>query len=56
MGIYLIAPPIMVLVLAVVPAAVIGIASRAARRADWLEAKAAAEAAEAAAEQDAAEE
>ena len=48
MGIYLIAPPIMILVLAVIPAAVIGFASRAVRRADWLEAKAAAEAAEAA--------
>lgn len=48
MGIYLIAPPIILLVLTVIPAAVIGAASRVARRADWLEAQAAAEAAEAA--------
>ncbi len=42
MGMYLIAPPLLVILLAVVPAAVIGIASRLARRADWLEEQAAA--------------
>ena len=54
MGIYLIAPPIIILVLAVIPAAVIGFASRAVRRADWLEAKAVTEDAEATEEADAA--
>lgn len=44
MGIYVIAPPIILAVLAFIPAAVIGFASRAARRADWLEERAAAEA------------
>lgn len=48
MGMYLIAPPVFMLVAALIPAAVIGFASRAARRADWLDAQAAAEADEAA--------
>lgn len=48
MGMYLIAPPVFMLVVALIPAAVIGFASRAARRADWLDAQAAAEADEAA--------
>lgn len=47
MGMYLIAPPVFMLVAALIPAAVIGFASRAARRADWLDAQAAAEADEA---------
>lgn len=47
MGMYLIAPPVFMLVVALIPAAVIGFASRAARRADWLDAQAAAEADEA---------
>ena len=55
MGIYVIAPPIILAVLAFIPAAVIGFASRAARRADWLEEQAAAEAAEASQAEDAAE-
>ena len=48
MGMYLIAPPIFMLVAALIPAAVIGFASRAVRRADWLDAQAAAKADEAA--------
>lgn len=47
MGMYLIAPPVFMLVAALIPAAVIGFASRAARRADWLDAQAAAKADEA---------
>lgn len=54
MGMYLIAPPIAFLVVALVPAVVMGIASRMARRADWLEARAA-EAAEAQTASDGAE-
>lgn len=41
MGMYLVAPPIALLVVAFVPAIVMGLASRMARRADWLETKAA---------------
>lgn len=48
MGMYLIAPPVFMLVAALIPAAVIGFASRAARRADWLDAQAAAKADESA--------
>ena len=47
MGMYLVAPPVIMAVIAVVAGAVIAIASRLARRADWLEERAAAEAAEA---------
>lgn len=54
MGIYVVAPPIILAVLAFIPAAVIGFASRAVRRADWLEEQAAAEAAEASQAEDAA--
>ena len=53
MFIYVFAPLMMLVVVAFVRAVVLGIVSRRDRRADWLEKKAAAEAAEAAAVADA---
>ncbi len=53
MFIYVFAPLMMLVVVAFVPAVVLGVVSRRDRRANWLDQKAAAEAAEAAAVADA---
>lgn len=53
MFVYVFAPLMALVVVAFIPAVVLGIVSRRDRRADWLEKKAAAEAAEAAAVDDA---
>lgn len=53
MFVYVFAPLMALVVVAFIPAMVLGIVSRRDRRADWLEKKAAAEAAEAAAVADA---
>lgn len=53
MFVYVFAPLMALVVVAFIPAVVLGIVSRRDRRADWLEKKAAAEAAEAAAVADA---
>lgn len=56
MFIYVFAPLMMLVVVAFVPAVVLGVVSRRDRRANWLDQKAAAEAEEAAAAKNAAEE